>query len=759
MAGPDVAPLRPADPVRLGAYDLTGRLGEGGQGVVYLGVGPSGERVAVKWLRSDLAGDPAMRERFLREATSAKRVAPFCTAQVMDTGVEQERPYIVSEYIEGPSLQRRVQTSGPIPGPALHRLAVGTATALAAIHQAGVVHRDLKPANVIMGPDGPRVIDFGIARAVDSAHTLTSQPVGTPSYMSPEQIMGEPAGPPADLFAWGCTIVSAATGRAPFGNDTMPAVINRILNAPPDLGNLGAPLRDVVTACLAKDPRARPTAEQVLLRLLQNSAPGPAILSEAAAAAAPGGPAPEGPAHGGPGHSGPGHSGPGHIPGHSGPGHSDPGHGVPAPGSSAYPMDRPPPGYPADPGYAYPTRPYSPQPYAGSSPYPPPPPSPYPARAGAYPTVPGGQQGGRSGGRVAMAAVAAVAALAVVSVVAWLVLRPVDTPLPGPGPETPSASVLAASPTPPPSPSATPVPTSGLTSVKLPGVRATLYEHPTDPMTLTYYEVENTAKNTWINYPRNSTHGSFTKSTKYWQQTISPDGRLSAGRNKNYTDDDFHGVDIITRATGEVRTVATVKRPLTYEYAEWTRDGDRLLLSIRNPGGSTWTTKGFVVVDVAAGTAKVRQINDPAIKEGRFYWTGDETTVATYFHSGKTAGIRVYDLDGKIVRTLGGVGTPYNTSSGLFSPSGDAMVTECPDARSKVCVWDSDSGSETTRFGSDCSKVLGWWDATHVFCWTTPRSGEASVIVVDLDGTTVRTLLETTQSDVLGPFYTRTGGG
>ncbi|WP_433420003.1 serine/threonine protein kinase [Microtetraspora malaysiensis] len=724
MTGPDVAPLRPTDPGRLGSYALTGRLGEGGQGVVYLGTGPGGEPVAVKWLRGDLAGDPSMRERFLREATSAKRVAPFCTAQVMDTGVEQERPYIVSEYIEGLSLQRRVQTSGPISGPALHRLAVGTATALAAIHQAGVVHRDLKPANVIMGPDGPRVIDFGIARAVDSSHTLSSQPVGTPSYMSPEQIMGETAGPPADLFAWGCTIVSAATGRAPFGNDTMPAVINRILNAPPDLGNLDAPLRDVVTACLAKDPRARPTAEQVLLRLLQNSAPGPADLSDAAAAASSGGPAPTRPMPGGP----------------------------PIPST--------------DPGaYGHPGRPYAP------GPYPPPPPSPspqavsppYPAayRPGTYPTATGGPDGGRSGRRTALVAVTTVAALAAVALVAWLVI-PGDTshpPAASSGAGTPTVSSPSSSPTTTPTPTVPAVPTSGLTRVKLPGVRATLYERPDDPVRLTYYEVEDKAKEVWINYLRSSANGSFAKNTKYWEQTLSLDGKLSAGRSKEYTDDDYHGVDIITRATGAVRTVKTVKHPLTYEYGEWTRTGDRLLFSIRNPGGNTWTTKGFVVVDIARGTARVKQINDPAIKEGRFYWNGDETMVATYFRSGKTAGVRFYDLDGKVVRTLDGVGTPYSTSSGLFSPSGDAMVTECRDARSKVCVWDSTSGAETSRFGASCSKVLGWWDATHLFCWNAAESAERKVIVVDLDGSTVRTLLETTQSDILGPFYVRSGGG
>src|SRR5262245_40638018 len=266
------SPLRTGDPTTLGGYDLRARIGDGGQGVVYLGASASGEQVAIKWLRPDLAGDTQVQERFLREVTSAKRVAPFCTAQVIESGIDQDRPYIVSEYIDGPSLQQRVTDSGPISGSALHRLAVGTATALAAIHQAGIIHRDLKPANVIMGPDGPRVIDFGIAKALDASSTLTSRPVGTPSYMSPEQIMGTAVGPSTDMFAWACTIIYAANGQAPFGSDSLPAVINRILNGQAQLGSLSGPLADVVRACLARDPSARPTAEQLLLRLLSGQA-------------------------------------------------------------------------------------------------------------------------------------------------------------------------------------------------------------------------------------------------------------------------------------------------------------------------------------------------------------------------------------------------------------------------------------------------------------------------------------------------------
>ncbi|MFD0467666.1 serine/threonine-protein kinase [Nonomuraea thailandensis] len=179
-----------------GGFELLGRLGEGGQGVVYLAKDHSGHNVAVKWLRPDLSGDQVSVERFLREVQVAQQVAPFCTAAVLGTGVEQDRPFIVSEFIEGPSLQRVVQEEGPRTGSVLHRLAIGTATALAAIHQAGIVHRDFKPANVIIGADGPRVIDFGIARALNATSTISSMVVGTPSYMPPEQVMGHTVGRP-----------------------------------------------------------------------------------------------------------------------------------------------------------------------------------------------------------------------------------------------------------------------------------------------------------------------------------------------------------------------------------------------------------------------------------------------------------------------------------------------------------------------------------------------------------------------------------
>ena len=279
-------------PERIGEYRVVRRLGAGGQGTVYLAESPVHGRVAIKVLHHGAAADPDARRRFLREAQVAASVAPFCTARVIGTGMLGDQPYLVSEYVPGPSLLTMVREDGPRTGGGLQRLAISTLTALASIHRTGIVHRDVKPANVILGPEGPVLIDFGIARALD-AMTTSTQVTGTPAFMSPELLAGEPVTPASDIFSWGVTMVFAATGRLPFTGDTIPAILNAILNKDPDRTGVPEPLCSLVASCLAKHPGDRPTAEYLLLRL--TSAPGPwagAAGSARPASSAPSAPAP-----------------------------------------------------------------------------------------------------------------------------------------------------------------------------------------------------------------------------------------------------------------------------------------------------------------------------------------------------------------------------------------------------------------------------------------------------------------------------------
>ncbi len=278
-------PLEPGDPLRLGRFELLARLGEGGQGVVYLGrgTGAGEERVALKVLRS--SADATTLQRLARELDAVHEVQPFVTAGVIEASAEGDRRYIVSEFIDGPSLQERVDAQGPLAQGDLQRLAVGTATALTAIHGAGVVHRDFKPANVLLGPDGPRVVDFGIARLTDAA-TITSGLIGSPCYIAPEQLSGARPTAAIDVFAWAATMVYAATGRAAFGADTVPAVMHRILYQEPDVTGVPPSLLPVIEQCLDKDPNRRPSARDLLLRLVDPSAQRPPEARIAAGPAA-----------------------------------------------------------------------------------------------------------------------------------------------------------------------------------------------------------------------------------------------------------------------------------------------------------------------------------------------------------------------------------------------------------------------------------------------------------------------------------------
>jgi serine/threonine protein kinase len=261
-------PLRDSDPHEVGGYRLLGRLGEGGQGVVFLAEGPTGSRVAVKLLPSTT--DPQVRSRFLKEFAAAQRVARFSTAQILDAGFFERRPFIVSEYVDGPSLVEVVEQDGPRVGPALERIAVATLTALGAVHAVGMVHRDFKPGNVLLGPDGPVVIDFGLAAVPGMTTTGPSGQValGTPAFMAPEALAGNRVTAAADMWSWAVTMAFAGTAELPFRGESLTAVAFAILHSEPTVAGLPEPLGSLIYRCLNKDPAGRPSARDTLRELV-----------------------------------------------------------------------------------------------------------------------------------------------------------------------------------------------------------------------------------------------------------------------------------------------------------------------------------------------------------------------------------------------------------------------------------------------------------------------------------------------------------
>ncbi|MFD9207336.1 serine/threonine-protein kinase [Streptomyces sioyaensis] len=265
-----MAPLKDRDPQRIGAYRLIGRLGEGGMGQVFLARSDRGRTVAVKLVRAELADQEQFRARFRQEVRAASRVGREWTAPVLDADTEAETPWVATGYIAGPSLQQAVAGGAPLPERTVRILASGLALALESIHAAGIIHRDLKPSNVLLTIDGPRVIDFGIARALDvvtgNTLTRTGEAVGSPGFMSPEQIRGTSLTPASDVFCLGSVLMYAATGRQPFGtpDSGVHAVMYRIAQEEPDLSALPGGLHDLIAGCLAKDPGQRPTPAQLL---------------------------------------------------------------------------------------------------------------------------------------------------------------------------------------------------------------------------------------------------------------------------------------------------------------------------------------------------------------------------------------------------------------------------------------------------------------------------------------------------------------
>ncbi|MEY9860527.1 serine/threonine protein kinase [Catenulispora sp. GAS73] len=256
--------LEPADPPEIGRYRLYARLGAGGMGRVYLSTLPGGRPVALKVVHDGLAADSEFRRRFALEARAAQQVNGIHIAQLLDVGADDPIPWLATAYIPGPSLLEAVRLQGPLPVQTVRILTAGIARALDAIHQAGLIHRDLKPANVILAEDGPRVIDFGVARAADSTTGLTGGRIGSPQYMAPEQVRGQSATPALDVFALGALTFFAATGRQAFGEGEELSILYRIVQEEPDLSECPQVVRDLVAACLNKDPEARPDLAAII---------------------------------------------------------------------------------------------------------------------------------------------------------------------------------------------------------------------------------------------------------------------------------------------------------------------------------------------------------------------------------------------------------------------------------------------------------------------------------------------------------------
>ncbi|MFF3014594.1 serine/threonine-protein kinase [Streptomyces sp. NPDC057939] len=308
---PGVQPAHTAlsadDPHEIGGYRLHARLGAGGMGVVYLAYTPGGRPIALKAVRREFAADPEFRERFAQEVAGARRIHGLFTAQVVDSGEDDRTPWLATAYVPGPSLHQVVQRHGPLPVRSVLLLVAGIAEALQAIHRAGVVHRDLKPANVLIAGDGPRVIDFGIARAADAAAlTGTGVRIGTAAFMAPEQALGRAVTSATDVFGLGALVGFVSCGVPPFGNGPESGALYRVVHEQPDLAPVPPELHDLVSWCLAKRPEDRPTTGELIAAVHAHPLVGPrpeftdgwlprSVLAEVGGPADAGPPSPPGP--------------------------------------------------------------------------------------------------------------------------------------------------------------------------------------------------------------------------------------------------------------------------------------------------------------------------------------------------------------------------------------------------------------------------------------------------------------------------------
>ncbi|GIH28877.1 hypothetical protein Aph01nite_71870 [Acrocarpospora phusangensis] len=618
-----VVPLEPQE--RLGPYQLVGRLAEDR---VFLADSPSGEQVVLRRLARPL--DSRARDAVAR----IWETAAVGTAHILDVG----RDYVVTEYVEGPTLAEEIAGRGPLTGTALHRLAIATATALASLHRAGLHHGRVRPGKVILGPDGPRLLNPDRTRAA----TAFDDDV----WRRPD----EDEGPAADVFAWAAVVVFAATGRPPFDED---AERRRSYGAA-DLGPLTGPLRDLVADCLAQDPADRPTAEETLLRLL----------------------------------------------GHSGT------------------LDT-----------AMPD-PHTPRPVV-------PPP---PARPRSRMPV-----------LIAGAVVLALAAGAAGYFATPRTPRTVTvaaTTAPAAAPATAAASA-APSVRPP-----TPVPTSGVAEVALPDGTGTVYEHPDDPIRLSSYQVT-TEDDQRIPYAY--TGRGYTKTGNHYDLTvISPDGRWQVTINEFYlSQHERMDVSLTDLKDGTSFTLPTVTTPTTAHYPIWSPDSRTLLLSL-------WYTEtpektypsGFMKVDPVTRKTTVFQTFNaddiagflalPANLRGgamsAYTWTPDGGIASIYVTPEQTYGLRLYDAEGRVLRSMHWVGRV--TGRDWFSPSGRLLLTSGCEETFASCLWDARTGERVATVPArEKEHLLGWFDETHLINGR-QDGGTYRVEVVDLTGKPVRVLAE-----------------
>ncbi|MEU4539116.1 WD40 repeat domain-containing serine/threonine protein kinase [Streptosporangium sp. NPDC023825] len=652
---PDIDPVRAGDPERVGEYQVVGRLGDD----VYLATAPSGDRVVVRLLPADVSP-----ERFREAMEPLREIPAFCTAQVLDSGpdggVDGDRPYIVSEYVDGPTLQEAVTSEGVLGAAALHRLAVGTMTALVALHQAGTVHGDLRPGAVVFGPDGPRVIDLGMARALEATASSKTRKVDVPAYSAPERLMGTSPGPEGDLFSWGATVVFAASGRSPFDAGTMSGTVNRIVNDEPDLGALPDDLRGLVTACLAKDPARRPAASDALLRLV-----GGFLTSDQA---------------------------------------------------------------PLDPSAS-----------SGSS------------ATGAPSTRP------LRRARPALLAAGALAVALVSGGAVYLAVSGDPAPAAAPRPARSTAQgALAPAFTPQPqlSPNVTTAPWESVEKttedVELPGTGITLHESPKDPVKLGGYV---NIKVPFASFAREKGKVTFKQVASAMQPVLSPQGDLVAlNPIGKFADSSFDYLRIRDLGNGAQFDVPTVERPREGHNPVWSKDGSKVLLSVRDTDEEK--SDGFVVVDVAARRAT--HVRTESVGADTFPVTfAPDGSVARGYYDGKGHGVDFYGPNGQATRTMHWVGQPRNTT--WFSPSGALFATICPKGKT-ICVWDTVSGHR--RYTMDIkenTRFVGWFNNNHLLLQNPAKKG-SKIEVVDLYGKSVRVLADLEKGDTALLSFTAAAG-